>query len=142
KRLAQYPPEKLVVIVGDRRRIQNLAIHGGVRMLIVTGGLPVDPAVIEEAKKHGVSLIISPHDTASTAMLCRTAVCVRHMMHEHFLIFREDELLSETESVAAASSFQTFPIVDLQRRTVGVLTKSDFLKKINRQLILVDHNEL
>jgi manganese-dependent inorganic pyrophosphatase len=31
---------------------------------------------------------------------------------------------------------------DAAGRTVGILSKSDFLKKVNRQLILVDHNEL
>src|SRR5205807_1664544 len=46
------------------------------------------------------------------------------------------------ERMAAASSFQAFPIVDDQKRTVGILSKSDFLKKVDRQLILVDHNEL
>jgi len=142
ERLAQSPHERLVVAVGDRRKIQSLAISGRVRMVIVTGGLPVDQATIEEAKKQGVSLIISPHDTATTAMLCRSAICVRNMMHEDFLTFREDEPLAEIEPVAADSTFQTFPIVDNQGRTVGVLSKSDFLKKVNRRLILVDHNEL
>jgi len=142
KRLPRYPSEKLVVIVGDRAEIQKLAIQGGVRVVIVTGALPVPLEVVEEARAHGVSLMISPHDTATTAMLCRSAISVKHMMHERFLTFREEELLSDIEGVAAASTFQAFPIVDEQRRTVGILSKSDFLKKVNRQLILVDHNEL
>ncbi|MBM3839199.1 MAG: hypothetical protein FJ398_14770 [Verrucomicrobia bacterium] len=33
-------------------------------------------------------------------------------------------------------------MLDANKRTVGILTKSDFLKKVERQLILVDHNEL
>jgi len=142
KRLARYPREKLVVIVGDRAEIQKLAIRGGARLVIVTGALPVSLEMLEEAREKGVSLIISPHDTATTAMLCRSAISVKHMMHERFLTFREDELLADVERVAAASTFQAFPIIDEHQHTVGILSKSDFLKKVERQLILVDHNEL
>src|SRR5438045_2693400 len=96
----------------------------------------------EEVRDKVVSLIISPHDTSTTAILCLSAISVKHMMHERFLTFREDELLADVERVAAASTFQAFPIVDEQQHTVGILSKSDFLKKVDRQLILVDHNEL
>ena len=142
QRLPKYPPDKLVVIVGDRWEIQVQAVRGRVRVVVVTGGLPVAPSMIEEARENGVSLLISPHDTATTAMLCRTAITVKHMVHEHFLSFREEEPLSEIQAMAAASNFQAFPVVDENRRTVGILSKSDFLKKVDRRLILVDHNEL
>jgi len=142
KRLPKYPAESLVVIVGDRWDIQKHAVRGRVRLVIVTGGLPVEATMVSEARENGVSLIISPHDTATTAMLCRSAISVKNMMHERFLTFREEELLAEIERLAAKSSFQAFPVVDDQRRMVGILSKSDFLKKVDRQLILVDHNEL
>lgn len=142
KRLPKYPPEKLVVIVGDRWEIQREAIRGRVRVVIVTGGLPVEESIIEEAKKYSVNLLISPHDTATTAMLVRSAISVKHMMHEHFLSFRADEPLAEIQNVAAASHFQAFPVLDEKGKTIGILSKSDFLKKVDRQLILVDHNEL
>src|SRR5207244_5172887 len=34
------------------------------------------------------------------------------------------------------------PILEDDKRVVGILSKSDFIKSIPRQLILVDHNEL
>ena len=142
KRLPNYPRERILVVVGDRDEIQRLAIREGVRVLIVTGGLKVEKATIDEARRQSVSLLLSPHDSATTAMLCRAAITVVHMVHENFLTFREDQLLSETEAQAAASTFQVFPVLDHHRRTVGILSKSDFLKKVERQLILVDHNEL
>jgi manganese-dependent inorganic pyrophosphatase len=142
KRFAQFPREKLIVVVGDRLEIQDLAIREKVRTLIVTGGLPVSQSMIDFATKQEVTLLISPHDTTTTAMLCRAAITVRHMIHEHFLAFRDDEPLASIEAVAAASHFQAFPVVDERNRTVGILSKSDFLKKVSRQLILVDHNEL
>jgi len=98
--------------------------------------------MIDFATKHSVTLLSSPHDTATTAMLSRAAISVQHMIHEHFLAFRDDEPLQSIEAVAAASSFQAFPVLNADNRTVGILSKSDFLKKVHRQLILVDHNEL
>ncbi len=141
-RLPQYPCAKLVVIVGDRTEIQEQAVRARVRLIIVTGGLEVTSQIVEAARELGVSLMVSPHDTATTAMLCRTAVAVKHVAHERFLTFREEELLADVQGVAAASNFQAFPVLDESGRTVGVLAKSDFLKKVERQLILVDHNEL
>ena len=142
RRLVKYPPEKLAVIAGDRLNIQELAVRARVRVLLVTGSEAVDPVIVEKARQNGVSLLVSPHDTATTTMLCRAAVTVEHLVHEQFLSFREDELLKEAQPVAASSDFHAFPVVDAQQRMVGILAKSDFLKKVERQLILVDHNEL
>ena len=142
KRLLSYPREKLIVVVGDRLEIQDLAIRERVRAVIVTGGLPVSQSMIDFATKQEVTLLLSPHDSTTTAMLCRAAITVQHMIHEHFLAFRDDEPLDSIEAVAVSSHFQAFPVVDDHNRTVGILSKSDFLKKVNRQLILVDHNEL
>jgi manganese-dependent inorganic pyrophosphatase len=142
QRLPRYPREKLVVVVGDRENIQMLAIRERVRVVVVTGGLPVAPAVVDAARRNEVSMLLSPHDSATTAMLSRSAITVEHMVHEHFLTFHEDESLSTVERLAAESQFHVFPILDDRKRVVGILSKSDFLKKVERQLILVDHNEL
>ncbi len=142
RRLPNYPREKLILVVGDRLEIQEFAIREKVRGIIVTGGLPISQAMVDFAKKHEVTLLISPHDTATTAMLCRAAMTVNHVVHEHFLCFGENESLAATASVAAASNFQAFPVLDENGRTVGIISKSDFLKKVERRLILVDHNEL
>lgn len=142
ERLDHYPREKLAVVVGDRWDIQNLAIREGVRVLIVTGGLDVEPKTLDAARKKNVSLISSPHDTATTAGLCRAAVAVRHVLNEEFLSMREDAALAAVRNSAAASGFAAFPVVDGQGRTVGVMSKTDFLRTVQRRLILVDHNEL
>jgi manganese-dependent inorganic pyrophosphatase len=142
ERLESYPREKLAVVVGDRRDIQNLAIREGVRVLIVTGGLGVEPKTLEKSKKKGVSLMSSPHDTATTAALCRAAVAVRHMVDEDFLSMREDASLATVRASAAASGFAAFPVVDANGRTVGIMSKTDFLKTVQSRFILVDHNEL
>src|SRR6266496_6675955 len=49
QRLPRYPREKLIVVVGDRQDIQQLAVREKVRVVVVTGGLTVETEVIEAA---------------------------------------------------------------------------------------------
>ncbi|HLH54037.1 MAG TPA: putative manganese-dependent inorganic diphosphatase [Verrucomicrobiae bacterium] len=142
ERLDRYPREKLAVVVGDRWDIQNLAIREKVRVLIVTGGLGLEAKTLEAARRNQVSVISSPHDTATTASLCRASIAVRHVLHETFLAFNAETPLTEVRSRATASTFHAFPVVDAENRTVGILSKTDLLKPVERKLILVDHNEL
>lgn len=142
QRLELCPPEKLVVVVGDRWDIQNLAIREGVRAIIVTGNLPVEAKTAEAAERRRVSLISSPHDTMTTASLCRAAIAVRHVLDEDFLTFPEDAPIADIKLRATTSGFLTFPVVNAQGKVSGMLSKTDFLKKFQRKLILVDHNEL
>ena len=141
-RLEKFPPEKSCVIVGDRWDIQNVAIREGVRVLIVTGDITVEPKTLEAAKKKNVSVITSPHDTATTASLCRAAVAVRHVLNEEFLCFRENAPLAAVRDEALSSGYLAFPVLNGEGETCGILSKTDFLKTVTRKLILVDHNEL
>ncbi len=141
-RLENFPLEKSCVIVGDRWDIQNVAIREGVRVLIVTGGISVEAKTVEAARKNGVSVITSPHDTATTASLCRAAVCVRHVLNEEFLCFRENAPLAAVRDEAMSSGYLAFPVLNGEGETVGILSKTDFLQTVSRRLILVDHNEL
>jgi manganese-dependent inorganic pyrophosphatase len=142
ERLDRYPPERLLVLVGDRVDIQERAVSARVRALVVTGGLAVTEDIMGAARMNEVSLIISPFDTATTATLCRGSIPVRHVQDENFQAFHRDAPLRRVRETAAQSGYTAFPVVDDDQRVVGILTKSDFLKPVDRRLILVDHNEL
>ncbi|MEI7729052.1 MAG: putative manganese-dependent inorganic diphosphatase [Verrucomicrobiota bacterium] len=141
-RLEKFPPEKLIIVVGDRLDVQQLAVQSRVRAIMITGGLQVDRGVLELAKRNGVSLLLSMHDSATTAMLCRAAMAVWHIVDEQMLSFSADELIAGARRRAVESDHPAFPVTNEQGEMLGVLSKSDFLKRVDRQLILVDHNEL
>lgn len=141
-RLPSYAPEKLLVVVGDREDIQIAAIEARARCVVITGGYPVSDHVRGLAQSHEVSVILSPHDTTTTAMLCRSCIAVEHLLRSDYLAFRPEERLGEAQRLAAPSQFQAFPVIDDDERVIGIVSKSDFLRKVERQLILVDHNEL
>jgi len=64
------------------------------------------------------------------------------MIETDYQSFEPDTLLENARQLAAQSAAFIFPVIDEHGALVGILSKSDFLKDIPRQLILVDHNEL
>jgi len=141
-RLAQYAGKKVVVLVGDRLHIQRLAIEARVHAIIVTGNFPIDEKIRAAARAANVTMILSPHDTATSVLLARGAVRVTEMIETEYQSFHPSTPLEEARRAAANSAAFIFPVLGEDGELLGVLSKSDFLKKIPRQLILVDHNEL
>jgi len=141
-RLGSYRPGEVILFVGDREDVHRLVIKAGVKAIVVTGGLEISPGVLAEADKAGVIVISSAHDTATTVFLARGAVRVESMISAELFTFTPETLLEEAREKAASSRHFVFPIVDENGALVGMLSKSDFLKPIPRELILVDHNEL
>ena len=142
ERLRRYPLEETIVFVGDREDIQLEAITNRALAVVITGGMGVSAKVRAAAKESGVRLISSRHDTATTILLARGAAKIDSMIEPQFTSLSPDTSLRSARHIVAASSEYVFPILEGDKRLVGILTKSDFIKAIPRQLILVDHNEL
>jgi len=141
-RLAKYKKRNVVLFVGDRPHIQQMAIDARVHAIVVTGGLAIDEEIRAKARAARVTMISSPHDTATSVLLARGAVRVGRMIETDYQSFEPDTLLETARQLAAQSAAFIFPVIDEGGKLVGILSKSDFLKDIPRQLILVDHNEL
>ncbi len=142
RRLSQLDNEEAVLIVGDRHDVQKLAIEQKVHAVIVTGGLKVDEDILRSAEERGIVIISSPHDTATTVLLARSAVRSGEMLDDDFISVAPEAPLQEAQRDLALSSQFAFPVLDQHRNLRGILAKADFLQPIPRQLILVDHNEL
>jgi manganese-dependent inorganic pyrophosphatase len=136
------PPAQSLIIVGDRRDIQERAIALGVRMIIISGGLPVDDDIVAQAKASGVSLIISPWDSATTAWGVRTASTISRVIEKEFTSFHPDARIGEVRRKMSSFTAPAAMVVDDDGKLVGVLSKSDLLKPVQTRLVLVDHNEM
>jgi manganese-dependent inorganic pyrophosphatase len=140
--LDRYKGKRVVLVVGDRDEIQTRAIDAAVSAIVVTGGLPVDKAVLGRADARKVAIVSSPYDTATTVLLSRGAVRAGRMLEPDYTSFKPDTLLEEAREKAAASGSFVFPVIHEDGTLAGIMSKSDFLKPLSKQLILVDHNEL
>ncbi len=141
-RLAERVPDRLVVFVGDREDIQHLSIQAKVRAIVMVGGLQMPEAMLAAARATGVIVVASRYDSASTVLMARGALRVGEMVEREFTSFAPETPLEVAKARAANHPATIFPVIDQDRRVIGVVTKSDFIKPIQRQLILVDHNEL
>ncbi|MFH1499259.1 MAG: putative manganese-dependent inorganic diphosphatase [Verrucomicrobiota bacterium] len=136
------PAEQAIIIVGDRRDIQSKSIDIGVRLLVVTGNLPVDDDIVEHAREAGISLIVSPYDSASTAWVIRSATMLERLIDRKFPSLSPDIRLYELRKKAANSNVAAYMVIDDEGRLQGILTKTDMLKPSRTRLVLVDHNEM
>ncbi len=131
-----------IIIVGDRYDIQQRSIQTGVRMLVITGDLPVEPDVVEMARERKVSIIVSPNDSATTAWIIRSAGRIDAMVRRKTLNFKPDERLSHVRRKLASSNAAACMVVDDEGKLLGVFSRTDLLKPVPTRIILVDHNEL
>ena len=142
RRLARMELDRTVLIVGDRLNIQKMAIEAGVRALMVSGDMDVEPGVLELARAHGTVVMGSPRDTATTVLLARSAVNAGELLEDDFVSLEPEMTVAEARADLAMSPQFAFPVLGPEGHLKGILSKSDFLKPAPRQLILVDHNEL
>ncbi len=136
------PAGKSVIIVGDRRDVQQRAIELGIRALIVSGNLPVDPEITALAQGRGVSIIVSAHDTATTAWFVRTAATIEQLVERKFVSLNPDIRIADIRRKFAQNAPHAMMVTSEDGTLLGILTKTDLLKPVPTRLVLVDHNEL
>jgi manganese-dependent inorganic pyrophosphatase len=136
------PANQALMIVGDRRDIQLRAIELGLRGIIVTSSLAVDDDVVARARARGVSVMISPYDSATTAWGVRMASSIERVVEKSFGSVSRDARISEIRRRIATLATPALMVLDENGALAGVLSKSDILKPVQTRLVLVDHNEL
>ncbi len=136
------PASQSIIIVGDRWDIQQRSIQIGVRAIVTTGNLPVDDEVVAQAKARGVSVIVSPYDSATTAWVIRAASTIEELVERKYSSVTPDLRLSELRRKLAVSAAAAFMVLSDDGKLLGIVTKSDVLKPVRTRLVLVDHNEM
>lgn len=131
-----------MLILGDRRRSQPLALAAGVACLVVTGGAIPDVDVLALARERGAAVISTEHDTYGAARLVNLGHSVESLMDTAVLTVDPDTLLSEVAEDLVDSVHREAVVVDSSGALVGVLTRTNLARGLRRRVILVDHNEL
>ncbi len=134
--------ENTLVICGDREDILAYCIEKGVRALIITGGKTPDKELRKKAEEHRVSVIISPFDTSSTALLIIYSAPIRTMGDDSVVPVRAGDFLRKIRPDLAQSVSRALPVVNDDGSVAGILSEGDLIREPNIEIIMVDHNEL
>jgi len=94
------------------------------------------------ARERGVTIISSPHDSATTSWLIRSSTRVRQMAQSQVTCFRPDEKLSRVKHQVQNSNAPVFMVVDENEHLLGVFSKTELVNPVKKSLVLVDHNEM
>lgn len=138
--LAREAPRECAIVVGDRYGIQRASIEKGVGLLIVTGGFTLKEDLMDLARKNRVTVLGSPLDSATTALLLRLSTPASSLATPDFETVLPDEPVEEIKFKVAKSNGVV--VLDADGVMMGVITKSNLLKPSGTNLVLVDHNEL
>jgi manganese-dependent inorganic pyrophosphatase len=137
----RIPASQSIIIVGDRRDVQQRSIELGIRALVITSNLDMDEETIALARAKGVSVIMSPYDSATTAWVVRTASSIERVIDREFVKVDPDARIADVRKKFSVTNHAVIVTSDDGVLT-GILTKSDIFKPVQTRLVLVDHNEL
>jgi manganese-dependent inorganic pyrophosphatase len=133
--------ENALIIVGDRWDIQKYCIELKVRALILSGGNTLSRELTALAEQNGVTVLISPFDTSSTAMLIIYSVPVGTLGDAEVPVIRlHDPVRTFRETLSKAPS-RCLPVINDEGKIQGVIFEGDLIKEPNVEVIMVDHNE-
>lgn len=140
--MADYIENDDLVILGDREEAQIQAIRSNASCIVVGGGLEVDEEVRELAEKKDCVVIASPFDTFSVARLINQSMPIKQFMTKKDLIcFYSDDYVDYVKDVMSKVRHRDFPVIGVDGKYVGMISRRNLLSMQKKQIILVDHNE-
>jgi len=133
--------ENALVIVGDRWDIQKCCIEKEVRALILSSGNTLSKELISLAEEKQTTVLISPFDTSSTAMLIIYSVAVGKLGDASVPLIRQNDPVRNFRQALSKAPSRHLPVADETGRVIGVIFEGDLSKEPNVEVIMVDHNE-
>lgn len=133
--------KKDIVIVGDRSaETLHKFLECGIACIVVTQNSRIDAEILEEAKKRGVFILLTPYDAYTIGRLINQCVPIRRIMKENPVCFRPMDLLSDIKGIMDEHRYRNYPVVE-NNKLVGLVSADEIMLPEREKVILVDHNE-
>ena len=136
KNLLRYLTEGGLLIIGDRTRIQLLALKHE-NAVLVTGGLDVNHDVLKLANRLSIPVLRSQHDTFTVATIINRALSnmqiktdiltveqVYRGSHEYGFL-KDTDTVRDFMDLVRKNRSSRFPVVNQHNMVVGVVTMRD-----------------
>ncbi len=131
-----------LVILGNVKERQLVALKENPSCLIVCGVTELDPEVLELASSIDCVTIITEYDCFTTARLIHQSMPIKYFMtKKNIVTFELDDPINEVEETMSSVRHRDFPVLDEQRHYVGMFSRRNLINMRKKKVILVDHNE-
>jgi manganese-dependent inorganic pyrophosphatase len=130
-----------VAVIGNRSDAQRLAIELGAALIVTSNSSVPSDEVLELARRHGASIVVSPLDTYVSGRMITLAAPCHAFMEKDPLTVTTDYLVGDVSEQVKESHYGAAVVVDAQRHPVGLVTRSDLVGPSRRRVVLVDHAE-
>ena len=132
----------VVIVGGDRSDDLEELISVKPSLIVLTGSLTADENVVKKCKEQGISIISTPFNTYQTSQQIVQAIPVEYVMIKGDIkTFSTDDTLDYMKEVMSETRYRGYPVIDLNNRCVGSISRFALLKGLRKKVILVDHNE-
>ena len=132
----------VVIVGGDRSDDLAELISVKPSLIVLTGSLTADENVVKKCEEQGISIISTPYNTYQTSQQIVQAIPVEYVMIKGDIkTFSTDDTLDYMKEVMSETRYRGYPVIDLNNRCVGSISRFALLKGLRKKVILVDHNE-
>ena len=132
----------VVIVGGDRSDDLEELISVKPSLIVLTGSLTADENVVKKCEEQGISIISTPFNTYQTSQQIVQAVPVEYVMIKGDIkTFSTDDTLDYMKEVMSETRYRGYPVIDLNNRCVGSISRFALLKGLRKKVVLVDHNE-
>ena len=146
KAMERYITPGSLMIVGNRTNVQKLALKEGAAVLI-TGGFETTPEIETIADEQALPIISTTYDTFTVATMINRALSDQLIKKDILLVgdiympldktqyLETTELVKDYKALSERTTHTRFPVVNKNRRVVGIVTAKDVLEKSDQQVI-------
>lgn len=130
-----------ILITSNRYSIIDYAIESGVKLIILTSGEEVKAEQLKLAKAKKVNIIttkLSSLETIKKINFCNNVLTIMNTTKIHTV--NENMELSGFMAMAEKTRYTYYPIVDNDKKCLGIIKLSDVGYNNRKKVILVDHN--
>lgn len=141
--MENYIDKEDIVILGNRYESQLCAIEMNAQCIIVCDGAMVSFTIKKLAESKNCIIIKTPYDTYTATRLVNQSMPIRHFMKSHNLItFQRNDYIDDIRETMAKKRHRDFPIMDINGKYYGMISRRSLLGARKKRLVLVDHNEV
>ena len=133
--------ENDILITGNRYSIIEYAVESKVKLIIVTNNLEIKPELLKTARNNKVNIIKTKYSTLDTIKkfnFCNSVSTIINTTKIHTI--NENDDLSSFISSAEKTRYTYYPIVNNDKKCLGIIKYANVGYNHKKKVILVDHN--